>query len=164
MEITKELEALAKYQNSGAPIIFADCQIVFGDNATLFGDILKKDTAHASTTQDPQGVDPKFKTEKAKTIFKKLVENGYTHTEGSSYVWDVSQAEYGYMVYIVSDLLNIKHPSSNRILWMEFRAIFSNAESMESSAKVAVSKSVSCYESYKSWPNGAKKIRNILLQ
>lgn len=74
MEITKELEALAKYQNSGAPIIFADCQIVFGDNATLFGDILKKDTAHASTTQDPQGVDPKFKTEKAKTIFKKLVE------------------------------------------------------------------------------------------
>lgn len=78
MEITKELEALAKYQNSGAPIIFADCQIVFGDNATLFGDILKKDTAHASTTQDPQGVDPKFKTEKAKTIFKKLVENGYT--------------------------------------------------------------------------------------
>lgn len=87
-----------------------------------------------------------------------------THTEGSSYVWDVSQAEYGYMVYIVSDLLNIKHPSSNRILWMEFRAIFSNAESMESSAKVAVSKSVSCYESYKSWPNEAKKIRNILLQ
>ncbi len=91
--------------NSGAPIIFADCQIVFGDNATLLGDILKKDTAHASTTQDPQGVDPKFKTEKAKAIFKKLAENGYTHTEGSSYVWDVSQAEYGYMVYIVSDLL-----------------------------------------------------------
>lgn len=81
-------------------------------------------------------------------------------------MWDVSQAEYGYMVYIVSDLLNIKHPSSNRILWMEFRAIFSNAESMESSAKVAVSKSVSCYESYKSWPNEAKKseipqIRNL---
>lgn len=61
------------------------------------------------------------------------------------------------MVYIVSDLLNIKHPSSNRIMWMEFRAIFSNAESMESSAKVAVSKSVSCYESYKAWPNEAKK-------
>ena len=164
METIKVLEALAKYQNSGASFIFTDCQIVFGNNATLLGDILKKDTAHASTTQDPQGVDPKFKTEKAKTIFKKLVENGYTHTEGSSYVWDVSQAEYGYMVYIVSDLLNIKHPSSNRILWMEFRAIFSNAESMESSAKVAVSKSVSCYESYKSWPNEAKKIRNILLQ
>lgn len=32
MEITKGLEALAKHQNSGAPIIFADCQIVFGDN------------------------------------------------------------------------------------------------------------------------------------
>lgn len=161
METIKELEALAKYQNSGASFIFTDCQIVFGDNAIL-GDILKKDTAHASTTQDPQGVDPKFKTEKAKAIFKKLAENGYTHTEGSSYVWDVSQAEYGYMVYIVSDLLNIKHPSSNRILWMEFRAIFSNAESMESSAKVAVSKSVSCYDSYKSWPNEAKKLKNIL--
>ena len=162
METTKVLEALAMYQNSGASFIFTDCQIVFGDNAIL-GDILKKDTAHASTTQDPQGVDPKFKTEKAKAIFKKLAENGYTHTEGSSYVWDVSQAEYGYMVYIVSDLLNIKHPSSNRIMWMEFRAIFSNAESMESSAKVAVSKSVSCYGSYKAWPNEAKKIKNILL-
>lgn len=162
MEITKEMEAMAKLLNSGASVTFSCCQFVIGNNAIL-GDILKKDTAHASTTQDPQGVDPKFKTEKAKTIFKKLVENGYTHTEGSSYVWDVSQAEYGYMVYIVSDLLNIKHPSSNRILWMEFRAIFSNAESMESSAKVAVSKSVSCYESYKSWSNEAKKIRNILL-
>ena len=162
MEITKEMEAMAKLLNSGASVTFSCCQFVIGNNAIL-GDILKKDTAHASTTQDPQSVDPKFKTEKAKTIFKKLVENGYTHTEGSSYVWDVSQAEYGYMVYIVSDLLNIKHPSSNRILWMEFRAIFSNAESMESSAKVAVSKSVSCYESYKSWPNEAKKIRNILL-
>ena len=73
METIKVLEALAKYQNSGASFIFTDCQIVFGDNAKL-GDILKKDTAHASTTQDPQGVDPKFKTEKAKAIFKKLAE------------------------------------------------------------------------------------------
>ena len=84
MEITKEMEAMAKLLNSGASITFSCCQIVFGDNAIL-GDILKKDTAHASTTQDPQGVE------------------------------------------------------------------------------VAVSKSVSCYESYKSWPNEAKKIRNILL-
>lgn len=66
MEITKELEALAKYQNSGAPIIFADCQIVFGDNATLFGDILKKDTAHASTTQDPQALTPNSRLRKRK--------------------------------------------------------------------------------------------------
>lgn len=86
METIEGIEALAKYQNSGASFIFTDCQIVFGNNATLFGDILKKDTAHASATQDPQGVDPKFKTEKAKAIFKKLVDNGYTHTEGSSYV------------------------------------------------------------------------------
>lgn len=162
MQTIIDMEAMAKLLNSGASITFTDCQIVIGDNAK-FGDIQKKDTAHASTTQDSQGVDPKFKTEKAKAIFKKLVENGYTHTEGSSYVWDVSQAEYGYMIYIVSDLLNIKHPSSNRIMWMEFRAIFSNAESMESSAKVAVSKSVSCYDSYKAWPNEAKKIRNILV-
>lgn len=97
MEITKEMEAMAKLLNSGASITFSCCQIVIGNNAIL-GDILKKDTAHASTTQDPQSVDPKFKTEKAKAIFKKLAENGYTHTEGSSYVWDVSQAEYGYMV------------------------------------------------------------------
>lgn len=162
METIIDMEAMSKLLSSGASITFTGCQIVFGNNAIL-GDILKKDTAHASTTQDSQGVDPKFKTEKAKAIFKKLVENGYTHTEGSSYVWDVSQAEYGYMVYIVSDLLNSKHPSSNRILWMDFRAIFSNAESMENSAKVAVSKSVSCYDSYKSWPNEAKKIRNILV-
>lgn len=162
METIKDIESIAKFLNSGGSITLTDCQIVIGDNAIL-GDIIKKDTAHTSTTQDTQDVDPKFKTEKAKTIFKKLVEYGYTHTEGSSYVWDVTQAEYGYMVYIVSGLLNIKHPSSNRIMWMEFRAIFSNAESMESSAKVAVSKSVSCYDSYKSWPNEAKKIRNILL-
>ena len=156
------MEAIVKLLSSGASITFIDCQFVNGDNAIL-GDILKKDTAQASTTQDSQGVDPKFKTDKAKTIFKKLVENGYAHTEGSSYFWDVSQAEYGYMVYIVSDLLNIKHPSSNRIMWMEFRAIFSNAESMESTAKVAVSKSISGYDSYKVWPNEAKKIRNILV-
>ena len=51
METIKVLEALAKYQNSGASFIFTDCQIVLGDNAIL-GDILKKDTAHASTTLD----------------------------------------------------------------------------------------------------------------
>lgn len=71
METIKELEALAKYQNSGASFIFTDCQIVFGDNAIL-GDILKKDTAHASTTQDPQGVDPKIQDGESESYFQKV--------------------------------------------------------------------------------------------
>ena len=116
MNFTKEeIEALMKYLGGGAVINLTDCQIVLGDNAKL-GDICEKEHAHASTAPGFQAVDPKFKTEKAKAIFRKLEENGYIHTEDSSYVWGVSQAEYGYMVYIVSDLLDIKHPSSNRIL------------------------------------------------
>ena len=163
MNFTKEeIEALMKCLGGGAVINLTDCQIVLGDNAKL-GDICEKEHAHASTAPDFQAVDPKFKTEKAKAIFRKLEENGYIHTEDSSYVWGVSQAEDGYMVYIVSDLLDIKHPSSNRILWQVFRGVFSNVESMEKTAQVAVSKYVSCYDSYKAWPKEAIKIRNILM-
>ena len=60
---------------------------------------------------------------------------------------------------------NISNNERDKTLLFRASSIWKNesADSMESSAKVAVSKSVSCYESYKSWPNEAKKIRNILL-
>lgn len=74
MNFTKEeIEALMKYLGGGAVINLTDCQIVLGDNAKL-GDICEKEHAHASTAPDFQAVDPKFKTEKAKAIFRKLEE------------------------------------------------------------------------------------------
>lgn len=136
-----------------------NCQIVFGGHAQM-GEF-QQNAKSASTENHGQEVDPKLKSDKAHEIWRALVKNKYCHAQGSTYVWDATQVEYGYMVYIVSDILDFKHPSSGRILWKEFKAIFPHDDSFEKGAQVAVSKNLAGLPSYKAWPNEAKNIRNI---
>lgn len=93
-----------------------------------------------------------------------LTEHKYIHTEGSWYVWDRTQAEYGYMVYIVSDILGVKHPANNTIMWKPFHALFLNASHIEGVAKASVSNNISQFSNYNAWCNEAKNIRRILLE
>lgn len=137
-----------------------NCQFIFGGHAQM-GDF--KQSPSASVEPQDRVVDSKLKSEKAKECWKRLVQNKYCHVEGSTYVWDATQVEYGYMVYIVSDILGCKHPSSGRLLWQDFLVLFPHNKSFDDAAKVAVSKNLSGLDSYKVWPNEAKNIRNILI-
>lgn len=85
-----------------------------------------------------------------------LTEHKYIHAEGSWYVWDRTQAEYGYMVYIVSDILGVKHPANNTIMWKPFQALFLNASHIEGVAKASVSNNISQFSNYNAWCNEAK--------
>lgn len=152
-------EILAKALMSGC-LTLNNCQIVLGNNAQM-GDLMQNPSA--SVEPQNQVVDSKLKSDKAKELWKRLVKNKYCHVDGSGFVWDATQVEYGYMVYIVSDILDCKHPSSGNILWRDFRALFSNVESFERAAQVAVSKNLSGLSDYRTWPNEAKNIRNNLI-
>ena len=90
-------------------VTILNCSVVIGSNAQV-SDFLQNTAASTPNLKVDQEikVDPRLKTEKAALIWKTLTENKYIHTEGSWYVWDRTQAEYGYMVYIVSDILGVK--------------------------------------------------------
>lgn len=155
-------EILAQAMLSGG-ITMLNCSIIVGSNAQM-SDFLQNTSASTQNPKQDQDmeVDPRLKSEKAVGLWKRLVDNKYIHAEGSWYVWDGTQAEYGYMVYIVSDLLGVKHPSNNNILWKSYHSLFLNAPTMESVAKVSVSKDISQINNYKLWCNGAKKLHVIL--
>lgn len=141
-------------------LTITNCQFVFGGNAQM-GEF--QQNTSASTENQDQEVDPKLKSDKARELWRLLVKNNYCHAQGSTFVWDATQVEYGYMVYIVSDILDCKHPSSGRILWKDFKTIFPHTESFDNAAKVAVSKNLAGLTNHKSWPNEAKNIRNIFV-
>lgn len=141
---------------------FHNCQFVFGGHAQM-GEFLQN-LKSASTQNQEHDIDPKLKSEKAKEMWRLLVEHNYCHVEGSVFVWDATQVEYGYMVFIVSDILGCKHPSSGNLLWKDFKVLFPHDDSFENGAHVAVSKNLSGMTNHKSWPNSAKIIRNILMR
>lgn len=154
-------EALVSALLSGG-LTITNCQIVIGDN-TQMGNLLQSSSASNQNHEEDLEVDAKLQSEKAVGIWKRLVEHHYSHVEGSMYVWDATQAEYGYMVYITSDILNLKHPSSNRLQWRMFHALFLNARDMECVAKVSVSNNINAYETSKSWCDEAKKLKRLLI-
>lgn len=154
-------EAFFEALKSGNMTI-SNCQFVITNEATL-GDFYAQQAASSrQPINEMQSLDPKLKSEKAIAMLKKLVENQYCHVQGSCYIWDGKQADYGYMVYIMSGKLEMKHPSSDRIQWKCFHALFLNAKEMEPVAKVAVSNNISPYDNCKGWNNDAKKLKNIL--
>lgn len=139
-----------------------NCQIVIANDAEM-GDFYSQSAASGKqSANEPLELDPKLKSDKAVALMQRLVSNQYCHVEGSCYVWDGKQADYGYMVYIVSNTLGIKHPSSDRILWKAFHPLFLNAKEIEAVAKVAVSNNISPFGNSKAWNNEAKKLKNIL--
>ena len=154
-------EALVSAILSGS-LTITNCQIVIGDN-TQMGNLMQSSSASKQNHEEDLEVDAKLQSEKAIGIWKRLVDHHYSHVEGSMYVWDATQAEYGYMVYIASDILSLKHPSSNRLQWRLFHALFLNAEAMESVAKVSVSNNINGYETSKSWCEEAKKLKRLLM-
>lgn len=97
-------------------VTILNCSVVIGSNAQV-SDFLQNTAASNQNLKVDQEikVDPRLKTEKAALIWKTLTEHKYIHTEGSWYVWDRTQAEYGYMVYIVSDILGVKHPANKGV-------------------------------------------------
>lgn len=146
-------------------VTILNCSVVIGSNAQV-SDFLQNTPASTQNLKVDQEikVDPRLKTEKAALIWKTLTEHKYIHTEGSWYVWDRTQAEYGYMVYIVSDILGVKHPANNTIMWKPFHALFLNASHIEGVAKASVSNNISQFSNYNAWCNEAKNIRRILLE
>ncbi len=141
---------------------FTNCQIVITNDAEMGNFYSQSAASSKQPTDELQEVDPKLKTDKALALLRRLVDNQYCHVEGSCYIWDGKQADYGYMVYIMSNTLGVKHPSSERILWKSFHPLFLNAKEMEPVAKVAVSSNISPYKNSKAWNNDAKKLKNIL--
>ena len=95
-------------------VTILNCSVVIGSNAQV-SDFLQNTAASTQNLKGDQEikVDPRLKTEKAALIWKTLAEHKYIHTEGSWYVWDRTQAEYGYMVYIVADILGVKQNANN---------------------------------------------------
>lgn len=154
-------EAFLEALKSGNMTI-SNCQFVITNEATL-GDFYAQSAASGKqSNNEMQKLDPKLKSEKAVDMLKKLVEYQYCHVQGSCYIWDGKQADYGYMVYIVSNVLELKHPSSDRIQWKIFHPLFLNAMDIEPVAKVAVSNNIVPYENSKAWNNDAKKLKRIL--
>ena len=108
-----------------------NCQFVFNHDAEM-GDFNAQSPASSKqSTNKMQNLDPKLKSDNAVTLLKRLVEYQYCHVQGSCYVWDGKQADYGYMVYILSSTLEMRHPSSDRIQWKLFRPLFLNAKDIE---------------------------------
>lgn len=139
-----------------------NCQFVFTNDAEM-GDFYAQSAASSKQpTNELQEIDPKLKSDKAVAMLQRLVDNQYCHVEGSCYFWDGKQADYGYMVYIMSNTLGVKHPSSDRILWKAYHPLFLNAKEMEPAAKVAVSNNISPFGNSKAWNNEAKKLKIIL--
>lgn len=141
----------------------SNCQIVIANDAEL-GHFYAQPAAASSkqTENDSMELDPKLKSEKALILLQRLVDHQYCHVQGASYHWDGKQADYGYMVYILSTILELKHPSSGRILWKIFHPLFLNAQEIEPVAKVAVSNNIAPYGNSKAWNNDAKRLKNIL--
>lgn len=154
-------EAFLEALKSGNMTI-SNCQFVIANEATLGDFYAQSATSSKQPNNEMQELDPKLKTEKAVGLLNKLVENQYCHVQGSCYYWDGKHADYGYMVYIVSNMLELKHPSSDRLQWKSFHPLFLNAQDLEPAAKVAVSNNIVPYESSKSWHNDAKKLKRIL--
>jgi len=117
----------------------------------------KNSTAPASAETWQQ-----MQTDEAKAIWRKLVDAKYCHVQEGGYIWDTTQADYGYMVYIVSDLLHLRHPSSGRLQWQAFRSLFYNAPQIEPAAKARVSENLSTMGNAKAWCEEAKKIKRLL--
>lgn len=154
-------EVLVEALKNGS-LMMVNCQINI-DNQGTIGDFNSQEApASKKPIDDSQDLNPKLKSEKAKTLLKRLVDNQYCHVQGSCYVWDGKQADYGYMVYVMSDTLGIRHPSSDRIQWKDFHPLFLNAREMEPVAKVAVSNDISPFGNSRAWNNVAKKVKNIL--
>ena len=154
-------EAFIEALKSGNMTI-SNCQFVITNEATLGNFYAQLAASGKQTTEEMQKLDPKLKSQKAVDMFKKLVENHYCHVQGSCYVWDGKQADYGYMVYIVSNLLELKHPSSDRIQWKTFHPLFLNAQNIERVARVAVTNNIMPYGNSKAWNNDAQKLKKIL--
>ena len=154
------VEAFFEALKSGNMSII-NCQIVITNDAEM-GNFYAQSASSKQSNDEILGLDPKLKSEKAMAMMNKLVEYQYCHVEGSCYVWDGKQADYGYMVYIMSVMLDLKHPSSDRIQWKVFHPLFLNAKEIEPVAKVAVSNNIAPYGNSKAWNNDAKKLKNIL--
>lgn len=155
-------EAFVEALKSTGNLTITNCQIVITTEANLGHFYAHPAASSEKPNNEEDGVDPKLKSDKAVAMIKRLVEYQYCHVEGSCYFWDGKQADYGYMVYIVSNVLDMKHPSSDRIQWKSFHSLFLNAKEMEPVAKVAVSNNISPYGNSKAWNNDAKKLKNIL--
>lgn len=109
------------------------------------------------------GMWKQMQTDEAKAVWGKLVDAGYCHVQEAGYIWDATQAEYGYMVRIVSDILHLRNPSSNRLQWKAFHCLFYNAPEIEPAAKAKVSENVnSMGDNARSWCEAAKKIKRLL--
>lgn len=153
-------ETLAKALMSGC-LTLNNCQIAVGNNAQM-GNLMQNPSASTQNQDNKMEMDPRLQSEKAKMMWRQLVDHKYIHAEGSWYVWDASQVEYGYMVYIVSQNLGLKNPSSSRLQWKSFHALFLNAQKIEKVAQVAVSNGISSCDNYKQWCKEAKFLKNIL--
>lgn len=105
-----------------------------------------------------------MQSDKAKELWRLLVSHGYCCVHDSMLSWKASQAEYGYMVYIVSDILHLRHPSSGRLQWKPFLTVFDNGSEMESVAKVQVCSNITSMGNSRAWCNEAKNLRNILMK
>lgn len=139
-----------------------NCQIVITNDAEMGNFYAQNAASSKQSTDELQKIDPKLKSDKAVAMLQRLVDYQYCHVEGSCYFWDGKQADYGYMVYIMSNTLGVKHPSSDRILWKAYHPLFLNAKEMEPVAKVAVSNNISSFGNSKAWNNEAKKLKIIL--
>ena len=103
-----------------------------------------------------------MQSSEAKKLWQLLTVNGYCQVKGQMFHWTKTQAEYGYMVHIVSDLLHLRHPTSGRLQWRAFQLVFDNAADMEGVAKASVSNNISGIGNSKAWCEEAKALKNLL--
>lgn len=127
----------------------------------VYSDCGKPGGQNAASSVSPETWES-MQTDEAKAVWRKLVDAQYCHVKEAGYEWDASSEEYGYMVYIVSDLLHLRHPSTGRLQWQAFQSLFCNAKSIEKTARSRVSENLAPYKNPKSWCEEAKKIKRLL--
>ncbi len=94
----------------------------------------------ASLTNAPLwGLPSEFDKPEAKTIFDELLKLKYCKRHGAVYQWTGTNALFGYMVWKVSDKLEIRH-DNDRLPWDIFQRAFSMTTTQIRTAKNTTSK------------------------
>lgn len=109
------------------------------------GELLPRPTDNAPedgetlTNAPTMGLPSEFDTPEAKKIFDELVKLNYCKRDGAVYQWTATNALFGYMVWKVSDKLEIRH-DNDRLPWDIFQRAFTLTDRQIRTAKNATSK------------------------